>query len=58
MIHGGRDVIVPPSVGEAAAAAIPDAEFVVIEDASHVPTLTRPREIVAAIAAWSARLPF
>jgi pimeloyl-ACP methyl ester carboxylesterase len=57
VIHGRRDAIVPLSVGEAAASAIPDAELVVIEDAGHVPTMTRPREVVAAINAWSARLP-
>ena len=57
VIHGRCDVIVAPSVGEAAAAAIQHAELVVIEDAGHVPTLTRPREVVAAITAWSARLP-
>ncbi len=57
VIHGRLDAIVPLSAGEAAAAAIPGAELVVLDDAGHVPTMTRPREVVAAIDAWAARLP-
>jgi pimeloyl-ACP methyl ester carboxylesterase len=57
VIHGRRDAIVPLSHGEATAAAIAGAELVVIDDAGHVPTVTRPNEVVAAITAWSMRLP-
>jgi pimeloyl-ACP methyl ester carboxylesterase len=57
VVHGSLDVIVPPSVGRATAAAIPDAELVMIDGAGHVPTLTRPAQVVEAIDAWAARLP-
>ncbi len=57
VIHGRLDAIVPLARGEAAAATIPGAELVVIDDSGHVPTMTRPHEIVAAIDAWAARLP-
>jgi pimeloyl-ACP methyl ester carboxylesterase len=56
VIHGSGDVVVPPSSGEAIAAAIPGAEFVVIDGAGHVPTMTRPAEVASAIEAWAARL--
>lgn len=55
VIHGRLDAIVPLSAGETAAALIPGAELVVIDDAGHVPTITRPREVVAAIDEWAAR---
>lgn len=57
LIHGRRDAIVPLSAAREAAAAIPGAELVVIDDAGHVPTMTRPREVAAAIDAWAASLP-
>lgn len=56
VIHGERDAIVPLEMGRAAAEAIPDAELVVIPGAGHVPTMTRPREVVGAITTWAARL--
>jgi pimeloyl-ACP methyl ester carboxylesterase len=57
VIHGRRDAIVPLAAARAAAAAIPGAELVVIDDAGHVPTMTRPHEVVSAIDAWAATLP-
>jgi len=54
VIHGRDDAIVPVAVGEAMAAAIPGAELVVLADTGHVPTLTRPRDVVAAIDRWAA----
>lgn len=56
VIHGRLDRIVPCSAGMAAAAAIPNAELVVIEGAGHVPTLTAPEQVVAAIEAWAERI--
>lgn len=53
VIHGQEDVIVPLAIGEAIARAIPDSELVVIPGAGHVPTLTRPREVVDAIERWA-----
>jgi pimeloyl-ACP methyl ester carboxylesterase len=57
VIHGSRDAIVPLPVGTATAAAIPGAALVVIAGAGHVPTMTRPTQVAAAIDAWAARLP-
>lgn len=57
VLHGALDSIVPPSFGEEMAAAIPDAEYVVIPGAGHVPTLTRPQLVVDAINSWVARIP-
>ena len=55
VIHGERDAIVPVDVGRQTAARIPGAELVVIPGAGHVPTITRPRDVVRAIADWSER---
>lgn len=49
VIHGTADAIVPFAIGEWMAASIPDATLVPLEGAGHVPTLTRPREVVGAI---------
>lgn len=57
VIHGQLDAIVPVAIGEAVAAAIPNSELVLIPDAGHVPTLTRPREVVEAIERWAAAVP-
>ena len=56
VIHGELDAIVPLAVGQAVAATIPGAELVVIPGAGHVPTVTRPREVVDAIELWASRL--
>lgn len=53
VIHGERDVIVPLEAGVATAAAIPDAQLVVIPGAGHVPTMTRPIQVVEAITSWA-----
>jgi pimeloyl-ACP methyl ester carboxylesterase len=49
IIHGSADVIVPVGVGEWMASAIPGATFVRLEGAGHVPTMTRPQDVVNAI---------
>ena len=49
VLHGTRDLIVLPRDGRALAAAIPGATFVPIPQAGHVPTMTRPAEVSAAI---------
>ena len=53
VIHGEDDVVVPLAIGEAVAAAIPTCDLVVVPGAGHVPTLTRPREVVEAINKWA-----
>lgn len=57
VIHGEDDAIVPLPVGQAVAAAISNSEFVVLAGTGHVPTLTRPGEVVEALDRWAATLP-
>lgn len=52
VIHGELDAIIPVAAAETVANAIPDSKLVVIPEAGHVPTLTRPAEVVAAIEGW------
>lgn len=49
VVHGTADAIVPFAIGEWVASSIPGAQLVPIEGAGHVPTMTRPHEVVAAI---------
>ena len=49
LIHGRRDVITPVAESEDMARRIPNAKLVVIEDAGHVPVITRPRQVAEAI---------
>jgi pimeloyl-ACP methyl ester carboxylesterase len=56
VIHGAEDHVVPVEAGRAYASAIPGAELVVLSGTGHVPTLTRPREVVEAIESWAQRL--
>ena len=49
LIHGSRDAICPVSSSEALAQKLPISRLVVLEGAGHVPTVTRPAEVVSAI---------
>jgi pimeloyl-ACP methyl ester carboxylesterase len=49
LIHGSRDIITPPASSEHLAQKIPNSRLVMIEGAGHVPTVTRPAEVVTAI---------
>jgi pimeloyl-ACP methyl ester carboxylesterase len=49
LIHGDRDVIAPIADSQYLAQELPCAKLVTIEGAGHVPTLTRPVEVVRAI---------
>lgn len=53
VIHGENDNIVPAQVAEAVAAAIPQAQLVILPGTGHVPTVTRPRDVVSAIDLWA-----
>ena len=44
--------IVPVAAGHEAASRIPDAELVVLDDAGHVPIMTRPRKVADAVTQW------
>jgi pimeloyl-ACP methyl ester carboxylesterase len=52
IIHSARDRLVPLASSEALAARLPNNKLVVIDSDSHVPTLTHPTEVVAAIEAY------
>jgi pimeloyl-ACP methyl ester carboxylesterase len=49
VIHGTRDVITPMANSETLAQKSPDSRLVIIEGAGHVPTMTRPDQVVRAI---------
>jgi pimeloyl-ACP methyl ester carboxylesterase len=49
VLHGTGDAIVPIEHSLALVELLPDAELVEFEGSGHVPTMTRPREVVDAI---------
>jgi aminoacrylate hydrolase len=54
LIHGRNDRINPLAMSEAMAARIPRAKLVVLEDAGHVPVITRGEVIARAVHAYFA----
>ena len=51
VMHGWQTSSIPPELGRLVAHEIPGAKFLLIEGAGHVPTITRPLEVVDAIRA-------
>jgi non-heme chloroperoxidase len=49
ILHGTADAIVPIDLSRRLAELLPDAELIEFEETGHVPTMTRPGEVVAAI---------
>jgi pimeloyl-ACP methyl ester carboxylesterase len=49
ILHGTADVIVPIDVSRRLADLLPDAELLEFEGSGHVPTMTRPSDVVNAI---------
>lgn len=49
IVHGSADAIVPIEHSRELAGLLPDVELVEVEGSGHVPTMTRPDEVVAAI---------
>jgi pimeloyl-ACP methyl ester carboxylesterase len=49
ILHGTADAIVPVELSRTLAQLLPDAELVEFDGVGHVPTMTRPDEVVAAI---------
>jgi non-heme chloroperoxidase len=49
ILHGTGDAIVPVELSRALAGLLRDAELVELDGVGHVPTMTRPHEVVAAI---------
>lgn len=56
MIQGRQDAIVDVAAAEALAASLPRAELIVLDDAGHVPTMTRPDVVAELIEDWLARV--
>lgn len=52
VVHGALDAIAPVAGARELAATVPDAHLVVLDDAGHVPLLTRPREVVDTLTDW------
>ena len=55
VIHGELDAIVPLELAQQVAGKIPHCELTVIPGAGHVPTVTRPHQVVEAIEQWATR---
>jgi pimeloyl-ACP methyl ester carboxylesterase len=49
ILHGTADAIVPHVLSRELAELLPDAELVELEGSGHVPTMTRPADVVEAI---------
>lgn len=49
LVHGGRDVLVPPEAGRWLAARIPGARLVELADAAHLPFFTHREAFVNAV---------
>jgi pimeloyl-ACP methyl ester carboxylesterase len=52
ILHGAEDRIVPVAQAHMLASRLGDARLVVLDEAGHVPTLTRPRQVAEAIDAF------
>ena len=55
VLHGELDSVLPPEGGEALAAALPGARFVGFPGAGHLPHVSQPGRIVAAIEEFLAK---
>ena len=49
LLHGTADAIVPVELSRALVELLPDGELLELDGVGHVPTMTRPDEVVAAI---------
>jgi pimeloyl-ACP methyl ester carboxylesterase len=49
VIAGAQDPVITPEVARALTAGIPDADLVVIEDASHIANVAQPERFNAAV---------
>lgn len=56
VVVGTADTITPPSLGEALASGIPDAELVTLEGVGHFSTIEDPAGVADAIATWLKRI--
>ncbi len=49
VVHGTADVVVPITAAHELVARLPGAHLTVLEGAGHAPSVTRPREVAAAV---------
>jgi pimeloyl-ACP methyl ester carboxylesterase len=56
LIHGAADAIVPVNSAQLMAAHIPKSRLLILEDGDHVPIMTQPIEVAAAIDAFMREL--
>lgn len=56
VVHGARDTIIPLERGRELARRIPGATLEVLDDAGHVPIITRPDTVALAIESWWSRV--
>ena len=54
LIHGEKDQVAPPAVGEWMAARMPQARFAVVAGAGHAPHVTYPEQVAALISDFNA----
>jgi pimeloyl-ACP methyl ester carboxylesterase len=52
VVWGGRDRLLPPTLGSTFTAHIPDSRLVVLPGAAHIPMLEAPDELNAALRAF------
>ena len=57
LLWGAEDRVVPPDYGRRFAAAIPGAQFSLIEGAGHYPHIEKPEAFAAALDQFVATLP-
>ncbi len=56
ILNGRQDGVIPPSVAEAAHAAIPRSQLVLLDHCGHFPFIEQPAKTAAAILAFTARV--
>lgn len=57
LVHGAEDQVVRLSASRAAAGVRPDWDFVVLDDAGHVPMMEVPAAFLEVVDTWMARVP-
>jgi pimeloyl-ACP methyl ester carboxylesterase len=52
LLHGRQDLCFPAALAEQAAAAIPAAQAVILEDAGHMAHIDQPQQWITAVATF------
>lgn len=53
VVHGARDAVTSVDEARVLAAELPNSELVILDDAGHVPTLSRPTAVADAVTAFA-----